>query len=105
MVLCGPVGADTHTYTLFQKVLTRISQGTWLPLPWVFRASWPSESPASEFMASGTASSTDSPISISISKEEGVNEDREHKLLIHFLSLFEHQGIGLFLSEMDQNVK
>lgn len=47
----------------------------------------------------------DSPISISISKEEGVNEDGEHKLLIHFLSLFEHQGIGLFLSEMDQNVK
>ena len=47
----------------------------------------------------------DSPISISISKEEEVNKDREHKLLIHFLSLFEHRGIGLFLSDMDQNVK
>lgn len=33
------------------------------------------------------------------------NENEEHEHLIHFTSFVEHQGIGLFLSETDLNVK
>lgn len=34
-----------------------------------------------------------------------MNENKEHKHWINFVSLFEHQEIGLFLAEMDLNVR
>lgn len=44
-------------------------------------------------------------LSISISERKEVKENKEHKQWIRFISLFEQQEIGLFLSETDLHVK
>lgn len=97
-------GADIHPPPPphLPILLTLISQGgggTGRPHTESFRASWPYE-----FRGSlGWLPDFSLPISISEGKE--MNENKEHKHWINFISLFEHQEIGLFLAEMDLNVK
>jgi len=80
---------------------TTTSRGIRCPRPGSFRASWPSEfrgllgwPPAQDIFLPG-----------SISEGKEVNENKQHKRWIHFISSFEQQAIGLFLAEMDLRVK
>lgn len=69
--------------------------------PGVFQGPWPSEFRG----LPGWLPAQDIFLPISISERKEVKENKEHKQWIRFISLFEQQEIGLFLSETDLHVK